>query len=285
MRTFKNILWFVCGFILCLIGVSTTGFEVRIPVIDLTTFIENPAVATAAASLATVAIAFLTFIMAAEARALRFAQYAQMEEVRKESIRPLIEIFIEQPENYFQVFNIRVENVGKGIAKDISFNLKDKTTPLSVSEEYLLAKLNNIKFFKNSIQNLGIGKTRGSFLFTTQELYENFGEKAFEACLPFEIVYCDSEGLRYTTHSVIDVSEFEGIKQVGVNVAFESYRELKNISKKIGSIADGKKLNINLHMPTKEERKRRLLLDKKIYKHLNIPTNRLLRYLKYKLDV
>ncbi|WP_201578599.1 hypothetical protein [Psychrobacter okhotskensis] len=285
MRTFKNLLWLLFGFILCLIGVSTTGFEVRIPVIDLTTFIDNPTVATAAASLATVAIAFLTFIMAAEARALRFTQYSQMEEARKESIRPLIEIFIEQSENYFHVFNIRVENLGKGIAQDISFKLKERETPLSESEKYLLDRLNDISFFKKSIQVLGLGKSRGSFLFTSEELYSNFGSKAFEACMSFEIVFHDSEGLRYTTHSVIDISEFDGVKQVGINPVFESYKDLKNISKNISSIANGKKLNINLHIPTKEERKRRKEFDREIYKHLNIPNNRLLRYIKDRLGL
>lgn len=285
MRAFKNLLWVIFGFMLCLIILSTTGFEVRIPVIDFNTFIDNPAVATAAASLATVAIAFLTFIMAAEARALRFAQYSQMEEARKESIRPLIEIFIEQSPNYFQVFNIRVENLGKGIAKDISFKFKESDTPLSESEKYLLDKLNDISFFKKSIQVLGLGKSRGSFLFTSEELYRNFRGRAFEACLSFEIVFHDSEGLRYTTRSVIDISEFDGVKQVGINPVFESYIELKNISKKISSIADGKKLNINLHIPAKEERKMRKESDREVYKYLNIPNSRLLRYIKDKLGL
>lgn len=292
MHIFKNLKWAAAGFILCLILMSKTSLDIQIIPLALTKITKDSTAIMA--SLATVVIAALTVIIARETKRLRLAQYQQMEEIRKESIRPLIEIFIEQSDNHFQVFNIRVENVGKGIAQNISFNLKERKNFFLESETYLLDKLDNLIFFKKGIKALGIGKSRGSFFFTSQELYENFDEKAFKACLLFEIVCHDSEGFRYTANSVVDISEFEGIREVGVNTVYQSYVELKNISEKMSLITEGEKLNvdlnistknIDLNIPTKEERKRKKKFDKQVYKHLNIPTNRLLRYIKHKLNV
>lgn len=291
MPILKVFLWLAVGFILCLVVMSRTSLDIQMVSLGVTKLTDVSA--EKIGSISTAIIAILTFIIAAETRTLRRDQYAQTLEIRRESIRPLVEFFIEQSENHFKVFNIRVENLGKGIAQNISFSLNERKPSLLVSETYLLGKLNNIIFFKNGIKALGIDKSRGSFLFTSQELYNNFNEKAFEASLSFEIVFHDIEGFRYTTHSVIDISEFEGITEVGVNTVYKSYLELKNISEKISLITDGEKLNvdlnistknIDLNIPTKEERKRKKEFDNQVYKHLNIPTNRLLRYIKHKIN-
>lgn len=224
--------------------------------------------ATWTGALATVTIAFLTFFLAAETWRLRLSQNAQIEEIRKESIRPLIEIFIEQSSTNFQIFNLKVENVGKGIAKDISFELVEREDPLSESEKYLLNKLNSISFFNKKISVLGVSKSRSSFLFSFRQLMKNSKVKTFEACLLFKIVCHDSEGVCYTTSSVIDLSEFEGISQVGVNPAYESYLALKNISKNMESIASGKRLNMTVHTPTDQELEREIKFNEEVDEHI-----------------
>jgi hypothetical protein len=227
--------------------------------------------ATWTGALATVAIALLTFVLAAETWRLRSIQIAQIEEIRKDSIRPLIEIFIEQSPSHFQIFNFKVENVGKGIAKNVSFNLIERDDALSESEEYLLSKLNSMSFFKRKISVLGLGKSRSSFLFSFNEIRENHpNEELFEACLSFEIVFYNSEGVRYTAYSVIDLSEFEGITQVGKDPVQGVYSELKDINKNILSITKNKRLNINLHIPTIEELKGKSRIDTKVADYLGI---------------
>lgn len=225
--------------------------------------------ATWTGALATVAIALLTFILAAETWRLRSIQNAQIEEIRKDSIKPLIEIFIEQSPSYFQIFNFKVENVGKGIAKNVSFKLIERDDALSKSEEYLLGKLNSIAFFKKKISVLGLGKSTSSFLFSLNELMKNSEEKTFEVCLSFEIVFYDSEGVRYTAHSVIDLSEIEGLTQVGTEPVYGIYLQLKEINKNIKSLAN-KRLDVHLHIPTIEELKNRSRFNKDIYDHLGI---------------
>lgn len=211
---------------------------------------------------ATVVIALLTLILAAESWRLRRNQDAQIENIRKESIQPQIEFFIEQSATSFQFFNLRVENVGKGVARDISFRLITRNKCFLASEDYLISKLDTIGFFKNKISVLGIGKSRSSFLFSFIDFSNAFGEKAFEPCLSFEILCYDSENNSYTAKSVIDLSEFKGMSEVGVDPIYESYEELKKIRQSIGSIISNKRLNIDI--PTEEE------LERDVRKHLNI---------------
>lgn len=281
MQSFKSFLYFVSGFILCFIAVGIIPLK-PLPPIDIIKITEDSAATMS--YLATVAIAALTFLIAGEAKASRLTQNYQVEAVRKEGIRPFIEIFIEQSKSNFQVFNIRVENVGKGVAQNISFVLTEKEEDLSESQEYLLKKLKKLNFFKNGIKILGSGKARSSFLFTTHELYKEFDEKAFEACLSFKVISHDREDFEYTTTSIIDLSEFEGISQVGEDPIQGLYKELKNISAQIGKVVDGKKLSVKVFQQTKEERKIKREADRQIYQHLNLSTNRVSKYIKSKLS-
>lgn len=281
MQSFKYFLCSVFGFILCLITVGIIPLT-PLPPVDIIKITEDSAATMA--SLATVAIAFLTVVIAGEARASRFTKDNQMEALRKEGISPFIEIFIEQSKSNFQVFNVRVENVGKGIAQNISFVLTEKEEDLSKNQKYLLKELEKLNFFKHGIKILGSGKARSSFLFTTYGLYKECGEKAFEACLSFKVVSHDHEGFEYTTTSVIDLSEFKGITQVGEDAIQGSYKVLKNISAQIGKIADGKQLNVKVFQQTKEERKIQREVDRQIYQHLNLSTNRVSKYIKSKLS-
>lgn len=73
-------------------------------------------------AVATVAIAVLTFVLAKETWYLRLAQIRQIDELKKESIRPSLELYILSASASFQLLNVHVENNGKGVARNVKFS-------------------------------------------------------------------------------------------------------------------------------------------------------------------
>lgn len=260
MQSFKYFLCFVAGFIFCFITVGIIPLT-PLPPIDMIKITEDSAATMA--SLSTVAIALLTFVIASETITSRFTKNYQIEAMRKEEIRPFIEMFIEQSKSDFQVFNVRVENVGKGIAQNISFVLTEKEE-LSKNQSYLLKELEKLDFFKNGIKILGNGKARSSFLFNAYELYKDCGEKAFEACLSFKVVSHDHEGFQYATPSIIDLYELKDISQAD-------------------EIVKDKQLSVKVFQQTKDNGKTQREVGRKLCQQLNLSTNPVSKYIKSKL--
>lgn len=233
-------------FVLGLVVGSSTNASLKDSPVDIATWLG---------ALATVAIAFLTYFLAAETWRLRRTQNAQIDIIRKESIRPQVEIFLEPSVVGLHFIVLVVENVGKGLAKNVSFKLMDNKSSFTESENEIINKLDNLNFYKNSISILGVNKSRRSFLFSFIDLVEKFNDAAFDTNLLFEISYSDMEGTTYTSNSTIDLSEYKGISEVGGNPAYKSYKEIEKIRRAIESTITGfRKVRVDSY--SKEDRER-----------------------------
>lgn len=116
------------------------------------------------AALATVAIAFLTFILAMETWRLRAAQIEQIEELRREALRPNVEFYLLPAPASFQFINVHIENNGKGAAKNIKFHIEPGSIGENEkNEQQLIAQLLGLNMLHNGIVSLGSGKERRSF--------------------------------------------------------------------------------------------------------------------------
>lgn len=229
--------------------------------------LENASVAISA--IATSFIAILTIVLAVETWRLRRSQDEQIESNRKEVIRPHIEIFLESSKVGFQFIILRVENVGRGLAKNIKFKIENPEKAFSDSEKGIIALLEKLSFFKNSLSTLGVGGTKKSFLFSFTELYSKYGEEFYQVRLEFQLNFEDIEGNSYSTHSVIDLSEFKGIIEISQDgSAHRLSSELKEIKRLMKSVITGnQRINIDNYSQFDRD-KRQEMLEKRYLEHI-----------------
>lgn len=157
-------------------------------------------------AIATSFIALLTIVLAVETWRLRRNQDEQINSNRKEAIRPHVEIFLESSIVGFQFILFRVENIGRGLARNIKFDTQNSKSELMESEKEIIARLEELSFFANSLSTLGVNNTKKSFLFSFIDMQAKYGKDLFKTKLSFRITFEDIEGNSYTNYSVIDLS-------------------------------------------------------------------------------
>ena len=232
-----------------------TGSNAEIPREQAGVYISS-----AVSAIATMIIAILTIILAIETWRLRRNQDTQIYDNRKEAIKPYVEISLESSFVGFQFMILRVENVGRGMAKDISFKLVSDKNELTRSEIKIVNELDRLSFFKNNLSVLGVNKSKKSFLFSFIDMTGEFGSEVFDTKLLFNINFSDVEGNNYTNNAIIDLSEYKGITELGSgNPAYRTSKELEKIRKILSSVVDSnKKINVDSYSENDrdEERKR-----------------------------
>ena len=120
-------------------------------------------------------------------------------------------------------------------------NQKSKSD-LIESEKEIIVRLEELSFFTNSLNTLGVNNTKKSFLFSFIDMQNKYGKDFFKTRLSFEITFEDMEGNSYTNYSVIDLSEFEGITEVGKgNPAYRTSVEIEKIRKTLDSLVKSNK--------------------------------------------
>lgn len=201
-------------------------------------------------AISTVAIAVLTFILARETWYLRLAQIKQINELRKEAIRPNLEFYLLSAPASFQFMNVHIENNGKGVARNIKFTFSgENNAPFTENEQSVVDKLHELNILRNGMLALGSGKQRTSFIFSFIELADKMGDDAFDIRINVSMTYEDSEGRAYKSDSVVDFSEFKGVREIGGgDPTYNLYQETKKIREIFQSAQGGmssKRINVN----------------------------------------
>lgn len=167
-------------------------------------------------AIATVAIAILTFILAKETWYLREAQIRQLEELKRENIRPSIGVQLDSSPVGIHFIDARVSNSGKGIAKKVRFAFKDRSgAALAPGNDPVSDKFLKLSMFSKGIETIGIGQTLSSFVFSFLDLGEELHGKIFEPYLSIVVDFEDIEGNRYQNTFEIDFAQYEGISHLG----------------------------------------------------------------------
>lgn len=216
------------------------------------------------AALATVAIAVLTLVLAMETWRLRAAQTAQIEELRRDSLRPNVEFYLLPAPASFQFINVHIENNGKGAAKNIRFDFQPESNDLNEkNERQLIAQLINLNMLYNGISSLGSGKERRSFVFSFIDFADKMGDAVFNIKVTVSISYEDTEGGEYKSESVLDFSEFKGISEIGGgDPSYNMYKELEKIRRVFESAQTtmaSKRMNVNVYSGAEREAEREAL--------------------------
>ncbi len=191
-------------------------------------------------ALATVSIAVLTLVLAKETWSLRNIQLDQIEQIRKDAIRPAVDFIIKTNPASMMLMDVRISNTGSGTAHNIKF-LIEGYNPVKAEIYGTIEKdLLKLNILKNGILSLGVNEKRTSFVFDFNELtrdYEN--TDLFQTTFTVNISYEDTEGETFTSVAKLDFSEFLGISEIGEEPLMAMASSMKKIEGEIKTISKG----------------------------------------------
>lgn len=189
-------------------------------------------------AIATVAIAILTFILAKETWYLREAQIKQLEELKRENIRPNIGIQLESSPAGVNFVNVKISNFGKGIAKKVVIRFLDSNgNEVQKDKDVVVEKFRRLAIFRQGIQSMGIGQEITSYIFSFIDLGRELDGEIFKPILNIKVDFEDVEGTPYTNAFTIDFAQYEGITELGGNALHQMSTEIKKIREYLGNIA------------------------------------------------
>jgi hypothetical protein len=184
---------------------------------------------------ATVAVTALTFVLAKESWQLRLLQVAQVRELQLESIRPNISVYLEPSHVGVNFINVRVSNLGKGIARRVNFQITDRDgVAIQDGLNVVASKFFKLAIFRKGIESLGVNQVISSFLFSVPQLNGELGGKIFEQYVGIRVRFQDVEGTLYSNEFSIDFAEFEGIVELGGSPVYNISKELQKIREQLG---------------------------------------------------
>lgn len=207
-------------------------------------------------AIASVVIAMLTIVLAKETWELRLIQLSQIDQIRKDSIKPSISLFLKSTPFAINLIDVHIKNNGTGTAQNIKFTFKNANEDVQDVFMYLLEKLNKLVILDKGISSLGAGEHRTSFVFSFIELHEKFGDKALECITEVNLTFEDIEGEKYSSKSFFNFTEYKGISTIGDgDPLYKISSNLEKIQKDIGYFSSGfHKLKTDIY--TNEDRER-----------------------------
>lgn len=207
-------------------------------------------------ALATVAIATLTFILAKETWYLREAQIEQINSNRIESIRPDISVKLMHNQASFNLIDVEVSNLGKGIARNINFKFMNKSgNEIIYGEDAIVDQFLNLHIFSNGISSLGITQKISSYLFSFFELKGKLGiDDIFTPYLTIVASYSDIEGNEYFNELIINFAEFKGISEIGGSPLHSVAKDLEKLRKLVEKMSNGSSTRLNINSYDSKDR-------------------------------
>ncbi|MCK2094658.1 hypothetical protein [Thauera aromatica] len=227
--------------------------------IQLSNFLSSDSLSSWISAAATVAIAVLTFVLAKETWYLREAQIEQVNELRRESIRPNVSIALTNSPISFNLMVVEVSNLGRGIARNIRFGFFDKSgSPINAGEDSIVDEFLKLHILSEGMHTLGIGQKVSSFVFSFFDLKGKVkGGDIFSPFFTIAISYEDTEGTPYTNELTVDFAEFKGISELGGgDPLYNISNDIKKLREKFEQVTGISSKRIHVEVYTAEDRER-----------------------------
>lgn len=197
----------------------------------------------AVVAIATIVYAILTWRLVSETRKMREAQ-----------TEPKISVTIQPREEWINLIDMVIQNIGLGPAYNIKFEVKPDF-------EYAKGSfLSELGFMKNGLRYLAPNQKLQFFL---TSMIENFGEKTKK---PFEIkvTYQNSMGKKYEDVYVIDFSQLIGLSQLGEPPLYKIAKNIEKIQKDLHHLSTGfRRMKVIRYTKEDIEEEREQLLERK----------------------
>lgn len=206
-------------------------------------------------AIATVAITILTFILAKETQELRLAQEKQIRDLQLENIKPSINIVIAPGKVGIKFFDFHVSNFGKGIARNIKFNLSGRNPEAPDQEtSVLIGFLNNLAPIRSGIHSLGINQKFSSYAFSVIDLGSKTNGQIFKPFVRIVVNYEDTLGTLYSDEFILDLSQYEGVSEPGTDATRQMADHLKSIKDSLKQMEPYKRGRFEVSTFTKKDR-------------------------------
>lgn len=193
---------------------------------------------TAVVTVSTAVYAILTAYLVAETRRMRRAQTDAK-----------IEIVLKPSEEWVQLVNLYIRNIGLGPAYDLSFDINPET--MTEGTRQLIEDFTMANFLKSGLKYLGPGQEVVSH---DSQMNENFEQK-MSSVLHFIVHYKSATGKQHQERFRVDVSELKGFSRIGTPPLYVIARSLIKIESTIHNAFSGSS-RIKADVFTEEDRRR-----------------------------
>ena len=205
------------------------------------------------AALATTAIAILTVILAKETWALRRLQLDQIEQIRKDALKPAVSVALRSSRHGLSFMNVHISNKGAGIARNIRFRFVNCNPDAEDVFNSLQQHIEKLTILSEGISALAAGEELNSFLFSFIDLTGKYGDRSFQYFAEVHIDYEDIEGTKYTSVAHWKFREQEGITELGGDPIVTLSDAVGKIEKSIDKLVTGwSRLEANIY--TRDDR-------------------------------
>ena len=189
-------------------------------------------------ALATVAIAVLTFILAKETWYLRETQTQQLAELKRENIRPNINVQLDPSRVGLNFVDVKISNLGKGIARKVAVEFLDRQgARVAEGVDPVVEKFRKLAIFRQGIESMGIGQVITSFVFSFIDLNGELKGEIFKPLLQMVVRFEDVEGNQYKNEFVVDFAQYQGISELGggdpLHLMSEELKKLRGVMEKV----------------------------------------------------
>lgn len=201
-------------------------------------------------ALATVAIAVLTFILAKETWYLREAQTQQLAELKRENIRPNINVQLDPSRVGLNFVDVKISNLGKGIARKVVVEFLDRHgARVAEGVDPVVEKFRKLAIFRQGIESMGIGQVISSFLFSFIDLKGELKGEIFKPLLKMVVRFEDIEGNQYKNEFVVDFSQYQGLSELGggdpLHLMSDELKKLRGVMERVAG--SGNRLGVNVY--------------------------------------
>ncbi|WP_136679991.1 hypothetical protein [Neptunomonas sp. XY-337] len=231
--------------------------------IQLSNLLTADSLSSWTSALATVTIAILTFILAKETWYLREAQIEQVNELKRENIRPNVSLRLKNSPVSFNLIEVEINNLGKGIARNLKFKFSDSSgAEIFETDNPIVDEFLRLHIFSEGIHSLGIGQKVESFLFSFFDLKGKLdGDDVFSPFFKIEITFSDVNGEQYSNELVVDFKEYKGVSEVGGGDPLHKIAdELNKLTEQFGKVVNSSpnRLQVNTYSSADREEESRL---------------------------
>jgi hypothetical protein len=183
-------------------------------------------------TIATVVTAWLNARLVSETRRMREAQ-----------TEPHIEVTYKIRDEWINLLDVVVRNIGLGPAYDISFELRAESSNEDKSD--LVDSLEKMNCFSKGLVYLGPDQEFSSFWTNLTEGHASkLGTRVLVTCR-----YRNATSVRYEVPCVLDLSALKGISRIGEPPLLKISKQIESIAKSIDHLASGfKRLKVDAYL-------------------------------------
>lgn len=186
-------------------------------------------------------VGILTFVLAIETWRLRAAQTKQLDELRRDAIRPNINVELVPNRVGVNFMDVVVRNYGKGIARKVKFVFLDRAgNVIDFTEDPIILACRKLGMFTRGFESMGVGHEFKAFLFSFFDLGARMNSDIFSFFLTIRVSFEDVEQFHYSEDFVVDFAQFRGLGTLGNDPMIQIANELKSIKELMPRASNGR---------------------------------------------